>query len=77
MQSSGNDGKYAMREWWIKRHKALIDRNLFTDNELIWLDITSDQGRGADNPETYRIYNSPSDARTIAQKRDMRKNMRR
>ena len=45
---------------------ALEDSSGFTDAELTDLDVTRTQGGGVNNPDTYRIDNTPIDPETDA-----------
>lgn len=71
--SSANEGKWFLKTWDRKRERALRDRTLYSDSDLDWLDIDSDEGTGAHRDETWEIRTTPLDPRTNDRKRDSRK----
>jgi hypothetical protein len=70
--SSANCGKYLMPKWHRMRVKAMIDRTQFTAEELVWLEVTADQGTGALNPENFKALTTPIDPLTESKDRDIR-----
>ncbi len=53
-------------EFEADRCEALEDSTSFTDAELTDLDIERSRGGGVNNPDTYRIDNTPVDPETDA-----------
>lgn len=71
--SSNNSGKYLTERYRRMHAEAMIDRTRFSPQELAWLEITDEQGRGRQDPETYRVENPRLDPeRQTPRERDIR-----
>ena len=64
VQTSVGVGKYLTKKWHEERAKALIDQRDFTDEELVWLEVTNEPTIGLDNPEIYKVPFDPIDPNT-------------
>jgi hypothetical protein len=77
MLSTANEGKWFTKKWNHERQRALIDRDEFDSDELAWLEIDSNEGQGAHDPDTWKVTTSPLDPETATTKYDARNRPRR
>lgn len=55
MLTKQNCGKYLDSEFEDKRGRAIVDRTLFSSEELAFLEISGADGGGRDNDDSYKI----------------------
>jgi len=73
--TSQGASKYLLKKWHEDRAKAMVDKSLFTDAELEWLEITSQDPTVSEfNDEEWLIDNQPIDPlKQTAGRHDVRK----
>jgi len=59
MLTEQDSGKYLSAEWQRKRAQAMIDRTRFSQQELEWLEVEEQQGRGQLRKESYMVESRP------------------
>lgn len=64
MLTTQNQGKYLSQQWIKARNKAIGNKEGYSDDDLLWLEITGDEGTGKYQDRTYLISNSPIDPDT-------------
>lgn len=67
MLTTHNQGKYLSQQWIEARNTAIENKEGFSDDELIWLEIAGDEGTGKYQDRTYLISTSPVDPDTAPQ----------
>ena len=75
MLTTRNQGKYLSQQWIEQRNRAIENKENFSEDELLWLEITGDEGTGKYQDRTYLISSSPIDPGTspAAESIDIRK----
>lgn len=66
MLTKDNSGKYLTKEFHDKFALGVRDRDLLTAEEIIWAEIPTNMGYGAEDKETFKIESQPIDTYTEA-----------